>query len=208
MADPVVGLPIWIWITAIVTATYTIFVVWLIMWFVWPAKSSFAKYIIKAKREGKPVVILDAGKKWKVIIGDTKVGKEKHEIIRSGDDIVKMSSLGMKYAEGGVLLGVGEDFRSLVANVCILDLMEMVDKKGWNEEEIKKRLDDISEGLKKDLGYVDELQLLREKHAKDSKTVNEEFDKLRMEILKGYPSGDPQGQGKADNPKENQEAEQ
>lgn len=204
MADPIVGLPIWIWIIAGETAAFVIFIVWLILWFVWPAKSSFAKYIIKAKREGKPVVILDAGKKWKVIVGDTKVGKEKHQIIRSGDDIVKMSGMGMKYAEGGILLGVAEDFRSLIANVCILDLMEMIDKKGWNEEEIKTRLTAIVEGLKKDLGYVDELKLLKEKYDNDSKGVNEEYDKLRKEILKSYPSGASRGQEETDNGQENE----
>jgi len=170
---------IFMWTTFGSVAGFSIFTVYLIMHFISPIRNSPAKYFVKAKRENRPLVILDAGKYWKFVVGDKKSGEEKAEIIRDyrGTDIVKSGNIGgMKYGEG-VLMGVGEDFRALVGNLGCIDLMEMIESKGWDTEEVKKKLETIEDNLKKDLGYKDEV-----------KEMQDAYIKRRAEIAASYNS--------------------
>ena len=164
-----------------------IVVVYLIVKYISPMQSSCAKHFVKAKRENKPIVILDAGKYYKVIVGDKKVDADDSiQIIRGekGRDFVKTGNVGgMKYC-GGILMGIGEDFRSLVANLAVIDLMEMIEKKKWDSEEVKRRLDEISHGLKRDLGYIDDAKVINERFKETVTAINAEYDLKRSEILK------------------------
>jgi len=181
IADP------FFWMFIATLCAMAILTVFLIVKYISPMQSSCAKHFVKAKRENKPVVILDAGKYWKVIVGDKKITEDDSgQTIRGekGKDFVKTGNVGgMKFC-GGILMGIGEDFRSLVANIGIIDLMEMIDKKGWDTEEVKKRLNEISEGLKKDLGYMDDGKMVNERFKQQVTNINNEYDLKRAEILK------------------------
>ena len=196
IADP------FFWMFIATLCAMAIVVVFLIVKYISPMMNSPAKHFVKARRENKPLVILDAGKYWKFIVGDKKVTEDDSgQTIKGekGKDFVKTGNVGgMKYGEG-VLMGVGEDFRSLVANISVIDLMEMIEKKGWDTEEVKARLERISEGLKKDLGYVDDAKLVNEKFKRQIGGINAEYDSKIEQItnsLKGISGEQDAGQGK------------
>lgn len=73
------------------------------------------------------------------------------------------------------MMGVGEDFRALVGNLACIDLMEMIEAKGWDTEEVKRKLERIEDNLKRDLGYKDEV-----------KEMQDEYIKKRAGIAAGY----------------------
>ena len=88
----------------------------------------------------------------------------------------------MKYCQG-VLMGVGEDFRSLTSNVGIIDLMELIDAKDWDSAEVDKKLKDLEGQLKKDLGLTDELMDEKEKSDKEQLETNAKYDAERDELI-------------------------
>jgi hypothetical protein len=205
MADPVtpfaIFLDVWFWTTIISVAGFSIILVWLIMHFIMPMKNSFARHIVKARRENRPVVFADAGKYFKTIIGEKKTGTEEAQIIRDGINIVKAGNVGgMKYCEG-VLMGIAEDFRSLVANVAILDLMEMIDAKGWEPEEVKARLTNLEEYLKKDLGFTDDVKEIKEQHVRAAAAINARYNAEAEKIIAAsYPRPAPEKVPEMDTP--------
>lgn len=188
-----VGLPIWIFIVAGLVAAFVIIFVWMIYHFIWPMRNSFARHIVKAKRENKPVLFLDGGKFFRCIVPETKVGDEKAQIYRSGQDVIKAGSVGgMKYCEG-VLMGVGEEFRSLIANVAIIDLMDMLKKKDWDSEEVNRLLKKLSEDLRIELGYVDGGKILQERYKDRVAEINSRYDHAIARVAEGngYPRAAP-----------------
>ncbi|MCX6817727.1 MAG: hypothetical protein NTU57_02625 [Candidatus Aenigmarchaeota archaeon] len=184
--DFLASINIWMWITFIVVAVFSVLFVIVIMYFILPMRSSPAKHFVKAKRENRPVFFLDAGKYFRCVVGKDKNNEGPADIYRSakGRDYIK-GGLGLKYCEG-VLVGVAEDFRSLTTNIGVIDLMEMIVAKKWDPEEAKKKLDEISKHLKEDLGIKDEFMDLDEKNKAALKEVTEKFDALREKILKEH----------------------
>lgn len=202
-----VGLPIWIFIVAGLVAAFVIIFVWMIYHFIWPMRNSFARHIVKAKREGKPVLFLDAGKFFRCLIPDTKVGEEKAQIYRSGQDVIKAGSVGgMKYCEG-VLMGVGEEFRSLIANVAIIDLMEMLKRKEWDQEEVNKLLKQLSEDLRIELGYVDGGKIIQDRYKEKVAQINARYDHAIARLAEGnsYPSAPEAREELPDNQEEDED---
>lgn len=196
------------WIFAGSFAACAILVVYFIMAFIKPILTSPGKYFVKAKKERKPVIIADAGKYFRFIVGDEKVGEEKNQVIRQGTDMIKIpNSGGMKYAEGGVLMGVAEDFRSMVANVAIMDLFQELNRKGWDAEKINNLLTELAINLKIDLGYVDGGERIRERYEEDIAKINAHYDaavkRLQPENVNPELPGDPLESG--DNPDEDSE---
>jgi len=189
---------IFMWTTAGSVAMFSIVIVYLITHFITPMRNSPAKYFVKAKREGKPLVILDAGKYFKFVVGDKKSGEEKAEIIRDyrGVDVVKAGNIGgMKFGEG-VMMGVGEDFRALVGNLACIDLMEMIEAKGWDTAEVKKKLEMIEDNLRKDLGYKDEVKDFQTAYAKARAETAAKYNIRIEQIIKALqePAGQKQPQ--------------
>jgi hypothetical protein len=188
---------IWIWVTAGVVSAFSIVFVWMIFYFLVPMKNSPARHFVKAKRDKKPIFLLDAGKIWRCVVGDQKIGSEKAQIFRHGQDIIK-GDQGLKYCEG-VMIGVAEDFRSLLVNVGIVDLMDMINKKDWEPSEIQERLNKIAENLKKDLGFTDEFQALEADYNRDIKAINDKFGYERAGLIKNYRVPDEALQNKEEN---------
>lgn len=171
------ALDILTWIFAGGFAMCAILVVWLILGYIWPLRNSPGKYFVKAKKERKPIIIADTGKFFRFIVGDEKVGEEKNQVIRQGMDLIKIANTGgLKYAEGNVLMGVAEDFRSLVVNVGIMDLMEAINRKGWDMDKVNELLTELTKNIKIDLGYVDGGQEIREEYEKDIAEINAHYD--------------------------------
>jgi hypothetical protein len=196
MADPTpfaIFMDVWFWTTIISVSGFSIILVWVIMHFINPMRNSFARHIVKARRENRPVVFVDAGKYFKTIVGEQKTGTEEAQVIRDGINIIKAGNVGgMKYNEG-VLMGVAEDFRSLIANVGILDLMEMIEAKGWDPEEVKNRLQILEEYLKKDLGFTDDVKEIKERFVKASAEINARYNAEAEKVINSsYPQPAPQ----------------
>ena len=193
------ALDILTWIFAGAFAACAVMVVWLIMGFIWPMKTSPAKYFVKAKKERKPLVVVDTGKFFRFVVGDEKIGQEKNQVIRQGLDLIKVPNVGgMKYAEGNVLMGVAEDFRSMVTNVAIMDLMQDINRRGWDTAKVNNLLEELTTNLKIDLGYVDGGEKIREQYSEDVATINAHYDtaieRLQAEVNPKDP-GDPQEPG-------------
>lgn len=165
------------WIFAGGFAACAITVVYLIIAYIYPMFTSPGKYFMRAKKEKKPIVILDTGKYFRFVVGDDKIGEEKNQVIRKGTDVVKIPNVGgLKYAEGNVLMGIGEDFRSMITNVAIMDLMGELNRKGWDADLINSLLKDLISNLKIDLGYVDGIENLREQLEEDTAQINARYD--------------------------------
>ena len=178
------ALDIWIWITAIVTSAFSIFIVFLLYWIVIPARGSFARHVIKARRDNKPIFFMDVGKYFRCVIGEEKQSSASTEVYRDklGKNIIK-GGQGMKYCEG-VLMGIAEDFRSLTVNIGILDLLEGIVAKKWDAKEIEERLEKLSEKLKGDLGIKDEFKELEDVKKAALEKLVKDFDSQRAEIIK------------------------
>lgn len=175
-----------VWGLAGGVAAEAILIVFLIVQYIKPMAASPGKYFVKAKREKKPIFILDDGPIYRITIGTDKQTKNT-EILRSGEekDIIKKGPGSLKYCEG-VLMGVGENFRSFLANVAILDLMEIINEKEWNLSEVKERLDKIVDVIKKETGLTDEFKELRLRHEKDLEMIGASYDEKRGELLSKY----------------------
>ena len=178
------ALDIWIWITAIVTAGFSIFITFLLYWIVIPARGSFARHVIKARRDNKPIFFLDNGKFFRCVIGEDKQSSASTEVYRDkdGKNIIK-GGQGMKYCEG-VLMGIAEDFRSLTVNIGILDLLEGIVAKKWDGTELEERLNKLTEKLKQDLGVTDEFKDLEDRRKASLDKLVKTFDAQRAEIIK------------------------
>lgn len=197
------ALDILVWIFAAAFSVVAIILVYFIIAWIVPLRNSPGKYFLKAKREKKPIIISDVGKHFRFIVGDEKVGEEKNQVIRHGTDMIKVPNIGgLKYAEGNVLMGVAEDFRAMVTNVAIIDLMEALNRKGWDQAQVDKLLRDLTTNLKIDLGFVNGGEKIREKFDEDIKTINAHYDaaierltpKEETVVIPGEP-GDLQGNG-------------
>ncbi len=174
------------WILAGAVAALSIFIAFLILQYIRPMASSPGKYFVKAKRERKPVFILDDGPIYRIVIGTDKQTKSS-EILRAGEekDIIKKGPGSLKYCEG-VLMGVGENFRSFLANIAILDLMEIINEKDWDFADVKERIDKITDTLKREMGLTDEFKELRLKYEKKVDLLHTTFNQRRMELIKKY----------------------
>jgi hypothetical protein len=186
------------WAFAGAFAASAIVVVYLIMQYIRPMAASPGKYFVKAKREKKPIFILDDGPIYRIVIGTDKQSKNT-EILRAGEekDVIKKGPGSLKYCEG-VLMGIGENFRSFLANIAILDLMEIINEKEWTFDDIKLRLDKLVDVLKQDMGLTDEFKELRLKYEKEIEAIDMTFNEKRHRLLKKYAVMEDEKKGGAD----------
>jgi hypothetical protein len=180
------------WITWVLAAGFAAVVVALvvvIITFVNPVRNSPARHIVKAKREGKPVMWLDCGAFFSCVIGEDKNNKsvgEKADMIRtSNGGFVRKTPKALKYCEG-VLMGFGEDFRSMVANVAIMELIEAITRKEWSDEEINKKLLAVIDKLKSDLNMGDARGELTKQYEKRIRDIDDDYNKKRAELIEVY----------------------
>ena len=179
----------WItWVLAGGFAAVVVALVVVIIMFVNPVRNSPARHIVKAKREGKPVMWLDCGAFFSCVVGEDKNIKsvgEKADMVRVSNGFVRKTPKALKYCEG-VLMGFGEDFRSMVANVAIMELIEAITRKGWSDEEINIKLLAVIDKLKKDLSLGDARGELTKQHEKRLRDIDDSFNKKRAELIEIY----------------------
>lgn len=187
------------WTFAGAFAACAIAVVYLVMAYIRPIMTSPGKYFVKAKKDRKPLVIADSGKFFRFILGDDKIGQERNQVITNGvTDMIKIPPTGgMKFAEGGILMGIADDFRSTVVNVAILNLMQEINRKGWDMDKVNQLLTDLTNNLKIDLGYVDGGETIRERYERDIAQINAHYDAAIKRVRKVNPEdqGPVQGDG-------------
>lgn len=187
------ALDILVWVFAGAFAACAIIVVYLIFAFIMPIKNSPGKYFVKAKRERKPIIIADTGKFFRFIVGDEKIGEEKNQVIRQGTDMIKIPNIGgLKYAEGNVLMGVAEDFRAMVTNVAITDLLQYINTNGWDTEKVNKMITELTTNLKIDLGYINGGEEARKQYEEDIAMINSQFDEAIKNLKKQEVNPDDQ----------------
>lgn len=192
------------WVFAGGFAAVAIAFVYVIVAFIVPMRSTPAKHFVKAKREKRHVIILDAGKHFRFVVGDDKVGQEKNQVIRTGEDMIKVPNVGgLKYTEGNILMGIGEDFRNMITNTAIMDLMEALNRKGWDTEKVEALLTDLAANLKIDLGYVNGGEKIREQYEEDVAQINAQYDAAVERLQAGVnPQEDQLEAPRGDNPDE------
>lgn len=189
------ALDILTWIFAGGFAACAIIVVYLILGIIWPVYTSPGKYFMRAKKGRKPIIITDTGKYFRFVVGDEKIGQEKNQVIRCGTDMIKIPNVGgLKYSEGNVLMGVAEDFRAMVTNVAVIDLMEAINRKGWDMDKVNELLTELTTNLKIDLGYVDGGEKIREKYEEDIAVINSHYD-AAVERIKAPVNPEDHGAG-------------
>lgn len=128
-----------------IVAGFSLTIVFLIMYFIKPALDTPARFFIEARRKKKPVYILDAGKMWKFVVPeyvDMKYAKKGNEIIFRGDTNAE------KMAYGGVLVGVGENERSLLVAGNTAEMIARLKEKGVDADKLKEILDEIKKNEK------------------------------------------------------------
>ena len=184
-----------VWVLAIMTAAFVIMFVWIILHFIWPMATSPGKHFVKARRDKKPVFILDDGPIYRIVIGHDKAEKNS-EILRAGEgsDVIRKGPGSLKYCEG-VLMGVGENFRSFLANLAIIDLIEIMNEKGWNVEEVKTRIEKLQDHLKKDLGLTDKFDDLKKEKAEAIDKLEKKLEAARAAIIEAHAVPDENKEG-------------
>jgi len=136
---------LWIFVTGGITAGFVIAIVILIYLYIKPALDSPARFFIKAKRKKMPVYILDDGNKWRFVIPeylDNSYAKTKSEVIFRGDKGAE------KMAYGGVLVGVGENERSLLVSAKTAEMIAKLKEKGVDPDKLREILNGIRESEK------------------------------------------------------------
>ena len=136
---------IFMWLFAISTSAFSILIVYLFMSYLKPAMESGAWDIIRAKREKKVFVLLDAGSHWMSYIG---TGIDEGFIRdKTGDDVIEIAPGSMKYWKG-LLCGVGEAYRAKAMNTRVVDFISQALKAGLTVDKIKDMMQDIDIALK------------------------------------------------------------
>lgn len=130
---------IFMWAFAGSVAGFTILVVALIMYFIAPIRGTDAWMFIQARKNRKPVLFLDDGSKWRVTIGKNMT----RDFIEDDEgNFIAISPGSLKWSKG-VLVGVGDDHRSITAKPRLTKLLAQAKEQGWDVETLKKKIQKI-----------------------------------------------------------------
>lgn len=137
----------WIFLVGGIVATFSIVIVVLMMIFIKPALDSPARFFIEGKRKKKPVCALDCGSHWSFVVGDLVENFVRDKY----GNIITVTPNSLKYGRG-VLFGAGEDFRSMLANASVVEIIGKAHENKIKPEELKKNIEQIEqlEFIKKD----------------------------------------------------------
>lgn len=150
------------WVFATSTAILAVVFVWLIFAFIAPARSTFAKAFIKAKKKKMHIFMAWAGNHWKYFVCSDETEPDSYWVTESGRMVpLNPKSIGMTM--GNVKLAVGEYENMKAYNVSIADVISMCAKHGVTPEKFREvfkaidemRIEDAETGIsdvKKELG--------------------------------------------------------
>lgn len=133
------------WVFAIGFGAVLILLVYVLLAFVWPARNSAAKFFIKGRRENKEVVALDDGSRWIF-----KVAEKRAPGLLIDDEglPIHVTSKSLKWG-GGVYFGVGELFRSTIANITVIEFLAKAKAEGYSQEKLQRLIEAVDDTIKK-----------------------------------------------------------
>jgi len=139
------ALDIMLWLGWGAFAAVTVLFVYIIFAWVWPARNSAARFFIRGRRENKEVVALDDGSRWIF-----KVAEKRAPGMLIDDDglpiIVTPKSL--KWG-GGVYFGVGEFFRSTLAEITVVEFLARAKAEGYSKEKLARLIKMVDNAMNK-----------------------------------------------------------
>jgi phage shock protein PspC (stress-responsive transcriptional regulator) len=133
------------WVFAIGFGAVVIILVYVLLAFVWPSRNSAARFFIKGRRENKEVVALDDGSRWIF-----KVAEKRAPGLLIDDDglPITVTSKSLKWG-GGVYFGVGEYFRSTIANITVVEFLARAKAEGYTQNKLNQLIKMVNDGMKK-----------------------------------------------------------
>lgn len=136
-------------------ATLLFIIVYFLLYWIQPARTSPAYHFIMGKRKKKPVCALDNGATWIFIVGE----EEGDGFIIDQFGLPIFTSPGaIKYGHG-VRFGVGENHRSILANPNIVRLLKAAKEENVTASELKELINWAEEKLNpKDKGVDNEAE--------------------------------------------------
>lgn len=123
----------------------SILAVYLIIAWVWPARNSAARHFIKGRRENKEVVALDDGSRWM-----WKVAEKRGQGVLIDDEglPIFVTPKSLKWG-GGVYFGVGEYFRSTLANISVVEFLCAAKAEGYDKAKLARLIEEVNRAMKK-----------------------------------------------------------
>ena len=134
-----------VWVLLGAVAALAVSLVFIIVWFVLPMKNSPGKFFLRAKRNKKPVCFLDNGSHWLVAVGESE--EEEGFIRDKNGNVIAVSPNSLKYCHG-VLVGVGENYRSMLVNPAIAGIIQMAVEKKLKIPDIQEAMRSLEEKIK------------------------------------------------------------
>ncbi len=141
------------WIIVGVLGVFAVTTVILLMMFVMPTIKSPGRLFMEAKRKNKIVAFLDNGSHY---IGTVCDRTEAEGFIKDlSGNMITVSPNSLKYCQG-VMMGVGENHRSLLVNPDVVEMIDMATAKDIDVEKLKEAVDRLEKKLKQEGLYVPE----------------------------------------------------
>lgn len=158
-----------IWILIGVIAIMGVVMMIMFMYYIAPIKNSPARHFIKARKKKMPVIILDCGNYFKAIVA------KKHEdgYIRGPNDEAIFETANALKGFEGVMLGIGEDYRKVIATAGAVQMLESVNKKNWNQKSMDKLLQKIDKAQKEGMTVEEFKEFIKEQEASDENIIEE-----------------------------------
>lgn len=126
-------------------AGFSIVIVLIILLYIQPVRNSPAKFFVDAKKNKKNVYFLDDGSRYIITTG--KAVDESVGVDEQGNAII-ISPNSMKYCMG-ILMGVGENYRSILTNATTADFVEFAMKNKWDMDKVKDYIANIEKVVEK-----------------------------------------------------------
>lgn len=134
-----------------------------IMKYVQPLKNSPAKFFVKAKKEKKKVFIMDDGARFIIATGKTI---DDNMAVDDNGNAILISPDSIKYCMG-VEMAIGENYRSIVTNAVVADIINFARKHNWDAKKIMdyiKRIEQIQQKTESEIkSHVEEAINVQEK---------------------------------------------
>lgn len=180
---------IFMWLFAVTVAIFSILVVWLILGFVKPMLETGARFFVKAKRERKPLVILDYGRRWDFHIGE----KFDNDFIEDKDEnFVSISPNSLKFSRGGVLLGIGNGYRPVTVETKVMADIQRLRAQGYTQDDIEEYITDHIEITEQEIADYTENHADEIKNFMEQGYTNEqvkEYIESKLRIAKKVEMG-------------------
>lgn len=125
------------------TGVFLFMMVYFLLFWVQPARTSPARHIIKAKRKKKPVCLLDNGASWVMVTAERE---EDGFLVDNFGIPIFTTPNSLKYCEG-VRIGVGENNRSILVNPHIVKFLKACKEEKLTARQIRELIRSLEDTL-------------------------------------------------------------